>query len=187
MTGRITYTVGDMEIEEDIRGRLEAVLASMDEGSEKTLSRVEVEVRLDDLPEWMFAETSTRDLNRFTITLNRVRYPEAEGDERLWRIAHELGHIVHTRMEFKRGRLRTPDREVILGGDEADANALALIWGFKPPRDIVEDEVHEAYREASMRGIKDSHLLRYITFRTGFDPSTIEEVLRRIRVHLNLL
>ena len=138
--------------EAEAKAEIEAVIGSMDEASRRLLSDVEVEVRMDDLPEWMFAETSTRDLKRFKLTINRVRYREADEGERLWRLAHELGHLIHTLTE--RGRLTPPGREVILSGDEADANALALLWGFKPPRAVVEREVFEAYREAVERGFE---------------------------------
>lgn len=178
---RIIYSLDDSSIEEEVKRHMEAVLTSINEGSLEALSKAEVEVRFDDLPEWMFAETSTQDLNRFIITLNESRYLESEARERVWHIAHELGHIVHILMEAERGRLRPPRREVILGGDEADANALALLWGFKPPRDVVEDEIQGAYREALERGVEDHHLIRYISFRSGFELSIVKEVLRRIK------
>ena len=181
MSLRIAYVIEGEEVKEDVERRLEMILNSMDEESLRTLSKIEVEVKLDDLPEWMFAETSTGDLRHFTITLNGVRYPEAEGEERLWRIAHELGHVVHILIELERGRVAPPRRVVILSGDEADANALAMLWGFKPPRTVVEGEVEDAYREALRRGIEERNLLRYISFRSGFDLSIVEDALRRIR------
>jgi len=169
----------DEEAEAEAKADVEAVIASMDEASRRLLSDVEVEVRMDDLPEWMFAETSTRDLKCFRLTINRVRYREADEGERLWRLAHELGRLIHILTE--RGRLTPPGREVILSGDEADANALALLWGFKPPRAVVESEVLEAYREAVEGGFKGGDLIRYVAYRSGFSPEVVGEVLRRIR------
>ncbi len=62
--------------EAEAKAEIEAVKGSMDETSRRRLS--DVEVRMDDLPEWMFAEASTRDLKRFRLTINRVRYREAD-------------------------------------------------------------------------------------------------------------